>query len=687
MRATGQTMFPRLDWTYGGKKPAIFGVWSSKATRVWVSLFDESGTSEVERVELPRTPLEGAAIGGCAFWGTVEGAWEGQRYGFRADGPYAPEKGLWFDPDKLLVDPYAIKIDRPYFYDPRLAARRGEGGDTAALMPKAVVTARAEPIAPKPPLFKPGGLIYEVAVRAFTMRHPEVPEAQRGTIAALAHPAIIEHLTKLGVSAVELMPVVAWIDERHLPPLGLRNVWGYNPVSFMALDPRLAPGGIAELRDAVAALRAAGVGVILDLVFNHTGESDELGPTLSLRGLDNLAYYRHAPGDPGRLVNDTGTGNTLACDHPVVRQLILDTLRHFVLRAGVDGFRFDLATVLGRSADDFDPNAALLSEIRDDPVLRDRILIAEPWDIGPGGYQLGNFPAPFLEWNDIYRDDVRRFWRGDRGLVGALATRLAGSSDIFSGKGATRTRSVNFVAAHDGMALADIVRYERKHNEANGEQNRDGHNENLSWNNGVEGETDDPDVEARRRSDVIAMLSTLFASRGTIMLTAGDEFGRTQRGNNNAYAQDNEITWLDWGGRDGRMEDHVAALSAMRKSAPALGEVSFLTGEPPLGSLWRDVEWLTETGQPLDIRDWEDPERQRLAMILGGGAGGRFAALFNGSPAPADFSLPASPGRRWSGPPGLQATVNDMTVLVPGRSVVFVLEQQAPLGGSSQEQG
>jgi glycogen operon protein len=655
-----------------------FTVWSGAAASIWVSIFDDRGDREIARHELARGE-------GNVWSGSVPGLSAGARYGFRADGPYAPEKGLWFDPDKLLVDPYAIEIDRHYVYDPRLTARRGEGGDTAALMPKAVVTALAEPVAPKPPLFKPGGLIYEVAVRAFTMRHPEVPEAQRGTIAALAHPAIIEHLQKLGVSAVELMPVVAWIDERHLPPLGLRNAWGYNPVSFMALDPRLAPGGIAELRETVAALRAAGIGVILDLVFNHTGESDELGPTLSLRGLDNPAYYRHAPGDPGRLVNNTGTGNTLACDHPVVRQLILDTLRHFVRQAGVDGFRFDLATVLGRSADGFDPNAALLSEIRNDPLLRDRILIAEPWDIGPGGYQLGNFPAPFLEWNDIYRDDVRRFWRGDRGMVGALATRLAGSSDVFGGKGATRTRSVNFVAAHDGMALADIVRYERKHNEANGEQNHDGHNENLSWNNGVEGETDDPNVEARRRNDVIAMLSTLFASRGTIMLTAGDEFGRTQRGNNNAYAQDNEITWLDWSGRDRRVEDHVAALSAMRNNVPALREVSFPTGEPPLGSLSRDVEWLAETGLPLDIRDWEDPERQRLAMILGGGSAGRFAALFNGSREPSDFSLPASPGRRWSGPPGLQARVNDMTVLVPGRSVVFVLEQEAPLGGLDQE--
>ena len=288
---------------------------------------------------------------------------------------------------------------------------------------------------------------------------------------------------------------------------------------------------------------SAGIGVILDLVFNHTGESDQLGATLSLRGLDNLAYYRHAP--DGSLVNDTGTGNTVATQHPVVRELILDTLRHFVLHAGVDGFRFDLATILGRDDRGFNPDAPLLREIRNDPVLSDRVLIAEPWDIGPNGYQLGNFGAPFLEWNDRYRDDIRRFWRGDRDMVGALATRLAGSSDVF-GKSAANTRSVNFIAAHDGMTLADVVAYERKHNEANGEANRDGHNENLSWNNGAEGETGDAKIIEARRRDVKALLSTLFASRGTVMLTAGDEFGRSQKGNNNAYAQDNEITWLDW---------------------------------------------------------------------------------------------------------------------------------------------
>ncbi|WP_394890823.1 glycogen debranching protein GlgX [Mesorhizobium sp. AaZ16] len=646
-----------------------FSVWSGAAERLWVSIFDDTGDREIDRLELV---AEGDGVHAL----TVSGLNAGTRYGFRADGEYAPERGLWFDPAKLLMDPYAVAIDRPYVFDPRISAGRGEGMDTAALTPKAIAAVLPQPAAAKPPLFKSGGLIYEVAVRAFTMRHPAVPEAQRGTIAALAHPAIIEHLSKFGVSAVELMPVVAWIDERHLPPLGLTNAWGYNPVSFMALDPRLAPGGIAELRNTVAALRDAGIGVILDLVFNHTGESDELGPTLSLRGLDNRAYYRHAPGSPGKLVNHTGTGNTIACDHPAARQLILDSLRHFVLQAGVDGFRFDLAPVLGRADDGFDPHAPLMAAIRNDPVLQDRILIAEPWDIGPGGYQLGNFPAPFLEWNDKYRDDVRRFWRSDRGMIGALATRLAGSHDIFGGRGGTRTRSVNFIAAHDGMTLADIARYERKHNEANGEQNRDGHNENLSWNNGVEGDTDDPEIAAQRRRDVMAVLSTLFASRGKIMLTAGDEFGRTQRGNNNAYAQDNAITWLDWSGRDRQIEDHVAALSAMRRGVAALRDVGFLTGEAQAGI--HDVEWLDETGQPLGEKGWNDPERRRLAMVLGAKPGGRFAAAFNGSIVPAEFKLPTRAGFRWSPVERLPATVQGAAVLVPGRNVVFVVERGTP---------
>ena len=417
------------------------------------------------------------------------------------------------------------------------------------------------------------------------MLHPDVPEALRGTVAALAHPAVLAHLKKLHVAAVELMPVVAWIDERHLPPLGLANAWGYNPVALMALDPGLCPGGVAELRETVAALHAAGIGVILDLAFNHTGESDRHGGVLSLRGLDDAAYAK-AP--DGTLINDTGCGNTLDFTHPAVRDLTLAALRHFVSACGVDGFRFDLATILARGPA-FAADAPIFAAIAADPLLADRVMIAEPWDMGPGGYQLGHFPSHWHEWNDRFRDDVRKFWRGD-GDIGSLATRLAGSSDVFE-RGACR--SVNFVAAHDGFTLADSVAYASRHNEANGEQNRDGQHENFSWNNGVEGLSDDPAVNAARNADVRALLGTLFASTGTIMITAGDEFGRSQQGNNNAYAQDNALTWLDWEGRDRALEDYVAGLAAWRAERAA-----WFVRFPAYGS------WLGPNGA-LEVSDWE----------------------------------------------------------------------------------
>ena len=653
------------------------GVWfaaqSQSASRIWVSLYDHDGNHEAERLT-----MQPAGDGLHTLF--VEGLTAGARYGLRADGDYDPDRGSWFDPDKLLVDPYAVTIDRPYVYDARLAAPRGAGGDTAPLMPKAVVNELPPPLAAKPPLLTAGGLVYEANVRALTIRHPDVREPLRGTIAALAHPAIIEHLQKLGVSAIELMPVVAWIDERHLPPLGLRNAWGYNPVTFKPLDPRLAPGGIVELRDTVAALHQAGIGVILDLVFNHTGESDRQGPTLSLRGLDNANFYRHEPENPGVLVNDTGTGNTIACDSRPAAMLILDALHHFVLYAGVDGFRFDLATVLGRAGRSFSPKAPLLHAITSDPVLAGRVLIAEPWDVGQGGYQLGNFPPPFLEWNDHFRDDVRRFWRGDSRMIGTLATRLAGSSDVLLRDGQPTTRSVNFIAAHDGLTLADLTSYERKHNDANGEHSRDGHDENLSWNDGVEGDTSDAGIIESRKRDRRALLSTLFASRGTIMLTAGDEFGRTQRGNNNAYAQDNEVTWLDWRGRDLDLQAHVQALAAFRANWRARlgGDTRFLDGKL-LPSGLSDVEWLSESGQPLDAAGWEQPDRHRLVMVLASPDGGRIAILVNGDRRAGVFAVPARPGLRWSVAAGtereLARRLDEGGLLIAGRSVVYLSEE------------
>jgi glycogen operon protein len=545
-----------------------FAVRAPVATGVTLCLFD---ANDAER-RLPMTRS------GDRWQLEAVGVAPGQRYGYRADGP-----GL--DPAKLLVDPYAIELDRRFAYDPRL----GEPGiDTAALVPKAIVPLPWIDDPVLPPVFTPGRLIYELNVRSFTMRHPDVPDAQRGTLAALAHPAVIAHLRKIGVAAVELMPIVAWIDERHLPPIGLVNAWGYNPVAMMALDPRLVPGGVEELRTTVATLRAAGIGVILDIVFNHSGESDAGGPTLSLRGLDPAAY--RTVGD-GSLVNDAGTGNTLDFAQSPVRALALDALRHFA-RIGVDGFRFDLASVLARGPG-FDPRAPFFAEIAADPILSTRVMIAEPWDIGADGYRLGQFPATWLEWNDRFRDDVRRFWRGD-GSAGTLATRIAGSSDVFAGGETTRT--INFVAAHDGFALADVVAYAGRHNEANGEGNRDGHGGEVSWNHGVEGPSDDAAVRDRRDADVRVMLATLFAARGTPMLTAGDEFGRTQAGNNNAYCQD-ELGWLDWAGRDVALEDYVARLAAFRRDTP-LADQRWLSAAD-----WRDL-----ADRPMTPERWQGAE-------------------------------------------------------------------------------
>jgi len=640
---------PGVELTAEG---ARFTVRAPSASSVTLCLFDQSDR------EISRHGLE--ATGDGTFTTFVPRLEAGTRYGLRSDGPWQPEAGHRFDPSKLLVDPHAVRLDRPFAYDPRL----GEfGHDTAGVVPKAILEAPLPAMSPERPRCQAGGLFYELPVRAFTLLHPDVPESDRGTLRALAHPAIIEHLLKLHVSAVELMPIAAWIDERHLPPLGLSNAWGYNPVTMLALDPRLAPGGIADLRHAVEALHAAGIGVILDVVFNHTGESDIHGPTLSLRGLGNAAYYRHDRHTPGMLVNDTGCGNTLACDRPEVQELVLATMRHFVTQAGIDGFRFDLAPILGRDADGFSAEARLLQLIATDPVLQDRLLIAEPWDIGPGGYQLGNFGAPWLEWNDQARDDIRRYWRGDAAMTGALATRLSGSSDIFGRDGATRTRSINFVAAHDGFPLADLVAFEEKHNEANGEHNRDGHNANHSWNNGVEGQTDDAGILAAREADARALIATLFASRGTILLTAGDEFGHSQGGNNNAYAQDNAMTWRNWSELNHERLDFTRAWAEIRAGSPLLTRQEFLKDSD--GSEEPDqISWLTTDGLAMTPAEWEDPGRDSFMMVLGQ-PGQRLAMVFNRSQTEIRCVLPASQGLWYPASP--RASVEKA---IPPRSVV-----------------
>ncbi|MGB3336220.1 MAG: glycogen debranching protein GlgX [Devosia sp.] len=581
-----------------------FAVYSESATRIWVSIFDEQD-QETDRFELDVHQDHIRA-------GLVAGLGAGTRYGLRADGPYDPDQGYFFDPMKLLVDPYAKRLDRVFVRSPRLRLDRAEAVDTAPLIPKAIVGDMGnENILPRK---KAPGLFYEMNVRGYTMRHPSVQGPLRGTIAALTTQRVIDHLKYIGVDTLQLMPTAAWIDEGHLPVLGLTNAWGYNPVAYSAIDPRLAPRGPQELRVMTDLYRKNGISVILDVVYNHTGESDANGPMLSLMGLDAKTYYRFVEVDGKQhLVNDTGTGNTLRCDHPATQRLVIDSLRYWVEEMGVSGFRFDLATVLGREPG-FNPNAEMLQKIKADPVLSKCILVAEPWDPGPGGYALGQFGKEFKEHNDTYRDEVREFWRGENGKIGALAGKIAGSAEIFNFAGRKPSHGVNLLAVHDGFTLRDLVSYQDKHNEANGEGNRDGHGHNASWNCGAEGETDDPAINEARKRDVRALLATLFLSRGVPLLQQGDEMFRTQQGNNNAYAQDNEITWLDWENGDGDLVDFVAAVNKFRKDHPALTHDHFLMGQERNGV--RDVVWLHPDGREMNEGDWNDSGASVLGMHL-----------------------------------------------------------------------
>jgi glycogen debranching enzyme GlgX/4-alpha-glucanotransferase len=631
---------------------ANVAVYSAHASAIELCLFDGKGEAELERLRLPSRT-------GDVFHGYFDGVQAGQRYGFRAYGSFAPEEGHWFNPAKLLADPYALAIDRPFGFSPAMLGSLHDGGgrftpdhtDSAPFVPKAIATApllaRARARAKRP---WAETVIYELHVRGFTKLNPRVPEAIRGTFAGLAHPAAIEHLVKLGVTCAELMPAAAWADERHLHAAGLTNYWGYNPITFMAPDPRLAPGGWAEVSASVAALQDAGIEVIVDVVFNHTGEGDQFGPTLSLRGLDNASYYRLSPGDPRVSINDTGCGNTLAVDRPAGLRLTMDSLRAWAMFGGVDGFRFDLATTLARRADGFDPGAPLLAAIEQDPLLSGLRLIAEPWDIGPGGYKIGAFPAGWGEWNDKYRDSMRKFWRGDAGLLGEAATRFSGSADVFAPR-RPPSRSVNFVAAHDGFTLADLVSYEHKHNEANGESNRDGTDANYSWNNGVEGETADAVILAARRRDQRSLLAILMLARGTPMLSMGAEFGQSQGGNNNAYAQDNASAWLHWDSGDKALAAFTARLGAFRAAHPALTHGRHLTGEAFDGTGLPDVEWRAPDGHPAQSREWQEG-RTLIASLYAPGAGGKAAAriciVLHAGPEPVEVTLPeARDGAVW----------------------------------------
>lgn len=658
---------PGLWLTDGG---AVIGVTSRHAERISVCQFDDHD-NEFARVAL-------TARDGDLRYGFLPGFWAGQKYGLRADGPWDPRAGHRFDPAKLLIDPHARELDRAFVFDEALTAPRDRAVDTAPLVPKAVAQHALPSVEPAPA--RPPGLIYELCVKAHTMRDDRVHEGVRGTLAALALPHVVARFARLGVTHVELMPIAGWIDERHLPPLGLTNAWGYNPVVFGALDPRLAPGGMAELRAVVAALRAADIGVILDVVFNHTGESDAFGPTLSLRGLDNALYYRHA--GEGALINDAGCGNSLDCTQPAVVALIVGSLRRFVLEAGVEGFRFDLATSLARRPEGFDSRAPLLEAIAADPVLRDRLLIAEPWDIGPVGYQVGRFPPGWLEWNDRYRDDVRRFWRGDPHAAGAFATRLAGSADLFQHDARGPRESINFIAAHDGFTLRDVVSYSGKRNHANGEDNRDGNSSEICWNGGADGETADARALVRRTADVRAMLATLFLSLGTPMLTAGDEFGRTQNGNNNAYAQDNATIWLDWAKADEALAEFVAGLVRFRADHVLLTENRFLTGRAEGGAPFPDAQWLRADGAAMTDGNWTAADFVALTRAPAQGSGARLHLAFNRRDSAVAMTLPSPrAGLRWSlaidsdaGFVGSRA-IESNRLDVAARSAVALMEQ------------
>ena len=601
-----------------------FAVFSANADKIELCLFDPGGKRQIACLELPEWTDE-------IFHGYLPDATPGLLYGFRAHGRYEPENGHRFNPHKLLLDPYAKEIagvvrwtDALHGY--RVAGRRKDLSfdkrDSAAAMPKAVVTANSfdwsQDQRPRTPWSDT--VIYEAHVKGLTKLLEDVPVRQRGTYAALAHPKVISHLKRIGATAIELLPIHAFAQDRRLQEAGLANYWGYNTLGFFAPERRYMAGDSQdELRIAIRRLHVAGIEVILDVVYNHTAEGSELGPTLSFRGLDNASYYRLVEGDPRYCVNDTGTGNTLDLSHPRVLQMVMDSLRYWAESYRVDGFRFDLGVTLGRDGHNgFDPRSGFFDVLRQDPVLNQLKLISEPWDIGPGGYQLGNHPPGFAEWNDKFRDSARRFWKGDSGMRPEFANRIAGSADLFDRRARRPWASVNFITAHDGQPLRDVVSYEGKHNEANGEDNRDGHSENHSCNWGVEGPTDNADIEAIRNRVSRSMLTTLFASLGTPMLLGGDEFGRSQRGNNNAYCQDNELSWFDWNqlesDRGHALSDFVRRLTAVRRHYPLIGAHRFLHGDVEVAPGILDIDWFDERGEHLSADDWHNAEGRALAM-------------------------------------------------------------------------
>jgi isoamylase len=647
-----------LGATYDGTG-TNFAIYSEVAEKIELCLFDEAGNEE--RIRLPE-------MDAYVWHAFLPGIQPGQRYGFRVHGPHDPGQGLRCNPNKLLLDPYAKAIDGQVDWDESVfgyhfATGEKNDEDSAAHMPKSVVI---NPYfdwgvdrPPKTPYNKT--VIYEAHVKGLTMTHPRIPEDLRGTYAGIAHPAIIEHLQGLGVTAIELMPVHQFVQDDTLQQKGLRNYWGYNTIGFFAPHNEYAQDTdgqqVQEFKGMVRALHEAGIEVILDVVYNHTAEGNHMGPTLSFRGIDNQAYYRLVEDDKQYYMDTTGTGNSLNVRTPQSLQLIMDSLRYWVTEMHVDGFRFDLASSLARQFHEVDRLSAFFDLCHQDPIVSQVKLIAEPWDIGDGGYQVGNFPALWTEWNGKYRDTVRDFWRGEDATIGEFASRITGSADLYQHSGRRPVASINFVTAHDGFTLDDLVSYNEKHNEANGEDNNDGESHNRSWNCGVEGETKDAEVltlRARQRRNFIA---TLMLSQGVPMLLHGDELGRSQRGNNNGYCQDSELTWIDWENVDEGLLEFTKLVTKLRNDHPTFRRRRFFHGRPVRreeGDPVQDIAWLTSAGELMDDDDWDAGFAKSVAMYLNG-HGIRetdergedvvddcFYLAFNAHHEPIDFTLPSS---------------------------------------------
>jgi len=671
METMGRDMWPGRPYPLGATYDGIgtnFALFSEVAERVELCLLDESGSAE-ERLDMTE-------VDGYVWHCFLPGIGHGQRYGYRVHGPHDPENGLRCNPAKLLLDPYATAIDGEVRWDPAVYGyplggddRKRYDADSSPFVPLAVVTN---------PWFEWGDdrqlripwhetVVYEAHVKGLTMRHPEVPDDLKGTYAGMAHPAVIEHLQRLGVTAVELMPVHHFVHDQHLVEHGLRNYWGYNSIGFLAPHSDYSAWGVeqvvSEFKYLVRTMHEAGIEVILDVVYNHTAEGNQLGPMLSFKGIDNPAYYLLADG--GRYYFDTtGTGNTLNMRQPHVLQLIMDSLRYWVTEMHVDGFRFDLASTLARGLHEVDRLSAFFDLIHQDPVVSQVKLIAEPWDVGEGGYQVGNFPPKWMEWNGKYRDCMRDYWRGAAPSISELGYRLAGSSDLYSTNGRLPFASVNFVTAHDGFTLRDLVSYNEKHNEANGEENRDGTADNRSWNCGVEGETEDAEVLELRRRQQRNLLASLLLSQGIPMLSHGDELGRTQAGNNNAYCQDNEISWVDWEHADEELLELARSLIWLRREHPVFRRRRYFLGKRIFGAGGKDIAWLRSDGGEMSPEDWETAEHRAVAVFLNGEAihqrdergqwltDDSFYLAFNAFQEDLDFTLPTPavipPGQGWA---------------------------------------